>query len=56
MDTIAYSSTAHACQDMAGFGNVTLGSIIYTTTDATRYVRAKLTDGTYTQATAVKTS
>lgn len=56
MGKIVYSSTAHACQDMAGFGNVTLGSIVYTTTDATRYVRAKLTDGTYTQATAVKTS
>lgn len=56
MQTIPYSPSAHACQQMAHFGNVTVGSIIYFTTDSTRYIRAKLSNGSYTAVTAVKTS
>lgn len=56
MQTIPYSPSAYACQQMSGFGNVTLGSIIYFTTDSTRYIRAKLSNGSYTAVTAVKTS
>lgn len=56
MQTIPYSPSAYACQQMAHFGNVTVGSIIYFTTDSTRYIRAKLSNGSYTAVTAVKTS
>ena len=56
MKTIPYNSTAHACQDMGKFGNVTIGSIIYNETDSTRYIRAKLSNNSYTAVTAVKTS